>query len=385
MPEDIAHSYRRRRKTLRLAGSFLASWGLAAALLLSFTARAGETAHVVDQAFRRSTMIEARRLTLTPPRMTSLLVVLEKPAQGRDLADGIAASPLLPHIRKVDFARETTLPPSAIAPLAFLSDPRILTSRPLEPTVTLQKATRVLLLRLTRFEGRSIDQSPPSAKSRDLALQGLSPATLAANRPEGTTPAPSRAVMLSSMTPAPVQPEVIAASAMRLPTFAQIQRDQPAGALSVASTALGRDYATLIDPDQRQSEEKCLAEAVYFEARSEPVEGQVAVAQVVLNRVRSRLYPTSICGVVYQNRHRYKACQFTFACEGKALVPREPAAWLLAQRIARDVLEGDRYLEAVGGSTHYHANYVAPYWSRRLKRTDRIGRHIFYTLRPGQT
>jgi spore germination cell wall hydrolase CwlJ-like protein len=66
-------------------------------------------------------------------------------------------------------------------------------------------------------------------------------------------------------------------------------------------------------------EQRCLAEAVYFEARSEPEAGQAAVAQVVLNRVRSGLYPTSVCGVVYQNRHRHLACQFTFACEGKAL------------------------------------------------------------------
>ena len=132
-------------------------------------------------------------------------------------------------------------------------------------------------------------------------------------------------------------------------------------------------------------EQKCLAEAIYFESRSEPEDGQAAVAQVVLNRVKSGLYPTNICGVVYQNRHKYKACQFSFACEGRSLAITEPGPWSTAQRVAREVLEGESYNTAVGASTHYHANYVAPYWSRKLKRTDQIGRHIFYRLRPGQT
>jgi spore germination cell wall hydrolase CwlJ-like protein len=106
---------------------------------------------------------------------------------------------------------------------------------------------------------------------------------------------------------------------------------------------------------------------------------------VVLNRVRSGLYPSSICGVVYQNRHRHLACQFTFACEGKALRVSEPDSWNMAQRIAGEVLNGKRYLAEVGASTHYHASYVRPYWARRLKKMDVIGRHIFYKLRPGQT
>jgi spore germination cell wall hydrolase CwlJ-like protein len=109
------------------------------------------------------------------------------------------------------------------------------------------------------------------------------------------------------------------------------------------------------------------------------------VAQVVLNRVSSGLYPPSVCGVVFQNRHRYKACQFSFACEGKALKITEPEPWSVAQRIAREVLEGKTYVSDVGASTHYHANYVHPGWSRRLKKMDKIGNHIFYKLRPGQT
>jgi spore germination cell wall hydrolase CwlJ-like protein len=109
------------------------------------------------------------------------------------------------------------------------------------------------------------------------------------------------------------------------------------------------------------------------------------VAQVVLNRVRSGLYPASVCGVVYQNRHRHLACQFTFACEGKALRVSDGEAWDTARRVARDVTEGRTYLSDVGAATHYHADYVKPYWARRLKKMDVIGRHIFYQLKPGQT
>ncbi len=130
---------------------------------------------------------------------------------------------------------------------------------------------------------------------------------------------------------------------------------------------------------------RCLAEAIYFEARGEPEEGQVAVAQVILNRVKSGLYPSSVCGVVYQNRHRHLACQFTFACEGKSLRITDSESWASAKRVAREVTEGKTYLAEVGGATHYHADYVRPGWSRRLKKMDVIGRHIFYKLRPGQT
>ncbi len=130
---------------------------------------------------------------------------------------------------------------------------------------------------------------------------------------------------------------------------------------------------------------RCLAEAVYFEARSEPEQGQAAVAQVVLNRVAHPNYPTSVCGVVYQNRHRHLACQFTFACEGKSLRIVEADAWRTAVRVATAVVAGDLYIDDVGASTHYHADYVRPRWARALKRMDTIGRHTFYKLRPGQS
>ena len=129
----------------------------------------------------------------------------------------------------------------------------------------------------------------------------------------------------------------------------------------------------------------CLTTAIYYEAASEPDAGQRAVAQVILNRVRHPAFPASVCGVVYQNRHRYMGCQFSFACEGKSLRITDGPSWQSATRIASAVIEGRTYLSEVGGATHYHADYVKPGWSRRLRKMDVIGRHIFYQLKRGQT
>ncbi len=233
------------------------------------------------------------------------------------------------------------------------------------------------------------DQSPGSASPRGQAggmvAAGQSPGVF-----DGATPHVPRAVGLASMTPAgpdqtPVEvvviaglPQLASAPAARAPLAAP-------NATIVERNGARPDYASLIDQDRAASEERCLAEAVYFEARSEPEDGQAAVAQVVLNRVKSGLYPSTICGVVYQNRQHHNACQFSFACEGKALRVTEPGPWKTASRIAHDVLQGETYLADVGGATHYHTNYVRPRWAKALKKMDVIGHHIFYALRPGQT
>jgi spore germination cell wall hydrolase CwlJ-like protein len=135
------------------------------------------------------------------------------------------------------------------------------------------------------------------------------------------------------------------------------------------------------DLDERAKHEKCLADAIYFEARGEPVRGQIAVAQVVMNRVFSRYYPNSVCGVVYQNSNR-RACQFSFACDR---IPNdrvnEPAAMDRAKQIAHDTLDGKYWLTDVGKATHYHARWVHPHWVREMQRLDRIGVHTFYRPR----
>jgi spore germination cell wall hydrolase CwlJ-like protein len=131
----------------------------------------------------------------------------------------------------------------------------------------------------------------------------------------------------------------------------------------------------------RARHEKCLADAIYFEARGESVRGQMAVAQVVINRVFSGYYPNNVCGVVYQNAHRRFRCQFTFACDGLPERINEPVAWERAKHIARDALDGNFWLNDVGKATHYHARWVHPWWVHEMRRLDRIGVHTFYRPR----
>ena len=126
---------------------------------------------------------------------------------------------------------------------------------------------------------------------------------------------------------------------------------------------------------------QCLAEAVYFEARGESYRGQVAVAQVVLNRVHSSLYPSTICGVVYQNQSKRNACQFSFACDGISDKVNEPVAWKTAKEVAEKVLRGELYLTEVANATHYHASYVRPDWAGNMRRMTKIGLHIFYRFK----
>jgi spore germination cell wall hydrolase CwlJ-like protein len=137
----------------------------------------------------------------------------------------------------------------------------------------------------------------------------------------------------------------------------------------------------LFDEKSRAKSEKCLAEAVYFEARGEAVRGQIAVAQVVLNRAFSGFYPTTVCGVVYQNKHRHLACQFTFACDNVADVVREPDMWDRAKKIAKAMLDGQLWLPEVGKSTHYHAYWVRPSWVSEMKKMYKFGVHTFYRPR----
>jgi hypothetical protein len=131
----------------------------------------------------------------------------------------------------------------------------------------------------------------------------------------------------------------------------------------------------------RAKAEKCLANAIYFEARGESVRGQIAVAQVVMNRVFSGYYPNDVCGVVYQNAHRHLACQFTFACDGRSKAIHEPDAMERAKRIATATLDGRLWLPDVGKATHYHAYWVHPWWVRTMHKLDKIGVHTFYRPR----
>ena len=126
-------------------------------------------------------------------------------------------------------------------------------------------------------------------------------------------------------------------------------------------------------------EERCLAEAMYYEARGEGVAGQEAIAEVIFHRMHRRNYPASICGVVYQGMDDAPACQFSFACNGEMNRPKITADWRRARLLAAKILSGYTILSNVtGGATSFHAVDVEPDWSGSLERTVQIGNHIFY-------
>lgn len=126
----------------------------------------------------------------------------------------------------------------------------------------------------------------------------------------------------------------------------------------------------------------CLTSAIYYEAGNEPQEGQRAVAQVVLNRVRSPLWPNSVCAVVYQGSERTDLrCQFTFSCDGSMARASDRESWGRARRVAQDALSGKAYAP-VGLATFYHTLAVRPSWAPSLHPVAIVGAHIFYRM-PG--
>jgi len=131
----------------------------------------------------------------------------------------------------------------------------------------------------------------------------------------------------------------------------------------------------------RATAEDCLAAAIYYEAGFEGIDGQRAVAQVVLNRVRHPFYPKSVCGVVFQGYERKTGCQFSFSCDGAWARPADPIRYLAVRAIAQAALDGYVH-RPTGAATHYHAAYVVPYWAASLVKTYVSGLHIFYRI-PG--
>jgi spore germination cell wall hydrolase CwlJ-like protein len=135
-------------------------------------------------------------------------------------------------------------------------------------------------------------------------------------------------------------------------------------------------------PADRLRALECLTAAVYYEAAIEPTEGQRAVAQVVLNRARHPAYPRSVCGVVFQGQERVTGCQFTFTCDGALRRTPSASGWARARRVAEEALAGYVY-KPVGWATHYHTNWVVPYWSSSLVKIANVGTHIFYRWEGG--
>ena len=402
---------------MRWVCATVAPWALGGGMLVSFTAVASNDVSDIGHTMRepgRGFPIAASDQLITPPRVTNLRALPGSTALTAPLSHKAALRFGLPD----DALRTDLVQPPRFEPKdgAFEGEkPQLNRDNKGDPVVPLRPTMSRLGRDLAR-EGRAIIAIPgegtlpalerggalpgeisldqgferlPQPTTTDRATAERSPQAAEQGssgigkaggitpRRDGATPTVARAEIFAAMTPVTHSwsPVEVAALPVTLPAgasrFVRRYRDQP-------------HYAPLIDPGKRSAEMRCLAEAIYFEARSEPELGQVAVAQVVMNRVASRLYPNTICGVVYQNRHRHLACQFTFACEGRSLRIREPAPWRRAERIAQEVVSGTSFVESVGLATHYHADYVNPRWARALLRRDKIGRHIFYQLRPGQ-
>ena len=127
------------------------------------------------------------------------------------------------------------------------------------------------------------------------------------------------------------------------------------------------------------SEMKCLAEAIYFEARGESIEGQYAVGEVIINRVLSNEFPSSVCGVISEGANRLNACQFSYNCDGKLETINEKKIYERILKLSKILLEPSaRFL--TGGATFYHSKFVSPSWSKKFLKTNEIGNHVFYRL-----
>ena len=156
--------------------------------------------------------------------------------------------------------------------------------------------------------------------------------------------------------------------------------DQPMTKSFLLRAAYGGSIAApfhLAGALESSRELECLTQAVYFEARGEGASGQAAVAQVVLNRVRSPAFPKTVCGVVFQGAARGVGCQFSFACDGSMRRGREYIAWTRAQSVADRALSGT-VMAAVGQATHFHTTSVQPSWGPNLLRVAQVGLHVFY-------
>ncbi|MEG3123336.1 cell wall hydrolase [Sphingomonas sp. GB1N7] len=203
------------------------------------------------------------------------------------------------------------------------------------------------------------DEPKPRPANAARTVQTIPPA------PAHTMPpaAPPGAPEITAVTYQPIAAQ----------TAEEINRNVP---LQNAGPA-ARPFVIAEDSPARQRATHCIAQAVYYEAGSESDAGQRAVAQVILNRVRSAAFPNSICGVVYQGSERTTGCQFTFACDGS--LRREPTSggWTRAMAVATAALRG-RVYAPVGHATHYHADYVVPYWAASMAKIRTIGLHDFY-------
>jgi spore germination cell wall hydrolase CwlJ-like protein len=379
------------RSRLGWACAAIAPWCLGMGLVVSITAEAGQ-----DRSIGMSTALQASADAPVSAMRAAVLASnprLPGDAFGRASAETLGREARLTLGSSDDLkAVDDEIDPRTDLKLARVGAPEINRSQKGDPFIGLRPGFDAHLNHrngpVMRAMGSEFD-IPTDETAADApatpANEGVSAAPSAqqtANLAEGgrtfddgATPSLPLDVALNSSTPTPSDGVRIVVAAKSAPETTAVAKSAVSGK---------PDYASLIDAKDSTRQMQCLAEAIYFEARSEPEDGQAAVAQVVLNRVRSGIFPANVCGVVYQDRNRPFACQFSFACEGKSLRIEEPGPWAAAVRIAKEVASGATYNPQVADAVNYHANYVTPYWAHTLQRVDRIGHHIFYRLRIGQ-
>jgi spore germination cell wall hydrolase CwlJ-like protein len=336
------------RSRIAWVGKTVAPWGIALGFLVSITAQAGEEVGLDPQGPRISAIVPA----------------------------SASARPIIEASLTLGSREDLAAPPDEIDP-----NPAVKQNRAPFPAIDRSGKGDPFIIFRPGFEAKRAPRPAPIEldAAEDWPDDSRSPARVADVDPsaplpfgDGASPEAPLDFVLNSTTPTPSDGKLVIAA----------QKPAPQTTVATPLSAGGKpDYASLIDPKDSARQMRCLGEAIYFEARSEPEAGQAAVAQVVLNRVRSGIFPTNVCAVVYQDRNRPFACQFSFACEGRSLRIEEPAAWATATRIAQAVVSGANYNPKLVEALNYHANYVYPFWAPSLRRVDRIGAHIFYAMR----
>lgn len=238
-------------------------------------------------------------------------------------------------------------------------------------------------LRLPRWRPQKLDRnhwlgSTLLAVAAGLYLFAGISVTSVASR-DGAAMARTRPLQMQAVTQTPPAPEPLQFKAVDPSDAVAFNASIP---LSTLPNPAARAFAFRGGEQDRSRSLACLTAAVYYEAATEGADGQRAVAQVVLNRVRHPAFPKSVCGVVFEGSERATGCQFTFTCDGSLARAPHPAFWERARKVAEAALAGKVYAP-VGWATHYHTNWVVPYWSASLVKAANVGTHIFYRWEDG--
>lgn len=233
-----------------------------------------------------------------------------------------------------------------------------------------------------QVSARFADVRARLAALRQPAMPAIIPVVETASAGDGQTAAPTLVAAIDPMVESSAL-DAIDQFAGGAPVPATMSKKLAYARADLPATVFDGSVTMKTGSKATEKDVWCMATAIYFESRGESYRGQVAVGQVVMNRLAHRLYPKTICAVVFQNQHKRNACQFSFACDGIPERVTDQTAWTQANQIAKNVIAGTEYLPEVGVATHYHATYVYPHWAPRMKKVAKIGQHVFYQFKRG--